>query len=426
MRGISSTPYFGPEQVGPARQPAAAAGAWRGWPAGMPRRPAGWTAFVANSQYVAGRIRRYYNRGSTVVYPPVDTTFYRPGDRAGSAVDRSFLVVSALVPYKRIDVAIEACRRVGCPLEIVGRGPEEARLARAWPDRTSSSSGWRSDEEIRELYRQADGRRCCPATRTSAWCRSRRRPAARRSSRSATAGRCETVVDGVTGVLVDDDSARGVRRRRSTGVAATADSIATAIRAHAERFSRERFMTGFQARRRRRDRRTRGRAMMRRYNRLLVALLRRHATPCSAWSAFALAYLLRFHWLDRLIPVTKGIPPFAQYVNAAAVHRRPRAARVPGPGRLSPAPRALARRRFLRRLRRQHPRRRLRASSARCTSSTYYVPDALKDLGVYEVSQLGLGALPRPQRRASRTRRASSCARRSSGAGGPASASSAC
>ena len=110
--------------------------------------------FVANSRYVAGRIRRYYNRGSTVVYPPVDTAFYRPADDQ-PAPRSGFLVVSALVPYKRLEIAIGACRALGAPLSIVGTGPERARLqATAGPD--VQFLGWRSDDEIRELYRRSE------------------------------------------------------------------------------------------------------------------------------------------------------------------------------------------------------------------------------------------------------------------------------
>ncbi len=117
--------YFGPRQVGRMtsrvlRPIMAGLARWDASTAGRVDR------FVANSAYVAARIRRYYNRGSTVVYPPVDTTFYRPADQ--SATDPSVLLVSALVPYKRVDVAIEACRRIGVPLKIVGRGPEQPRL----------------------------------------------------------------------------------------------------------------------------------------------------------------------------------------------------------------------------------------------------------------------------------------------------------
>src|SRR5438552_13091857 len=62
--------------------------------------------YVAISHYVAGRIRRYYNREALVVYPPVDTDFFQPD---AAEPERFALVVSALVPYKRIDLAIDAC-----------------------------------------------------------------------------------------------------------------------------------------------------------------------------------------------------------------------------------------------------------------------------------------------------------------------------
>jgi glycosyltransferase involved in cell wall biosynthesis len=81
--------------------------------------------FVANSAHVAGRIRRYYNRLATIVYPPVDTIFFHPADVPPGS---HFLIVSALVPYKRIELAMAACDRLGAPLRIVGDGPDRARL----------------------------------------------------------------------------------------------------------------------------------------------------------------------------------------------------------------------------------------------------------------------------------------------------------
>ena len=82
--------------------------------------------YVAISQHVASRIRRYYNRDADVIYPPVDTGFYSPDDTV--APENFLLIVSALVPYKRIDVAIEASRLSGTPLRIVGDGPERDAL----------------------------------------------------------------------------------------------------------------------------------------------------------------------------------------------------------------------------------------------------------------------------------------------------------
>lgn len=81
--------------------------------------------YLANSTFVASRIRNYYGKRSEVLAPPVETGFFRP---TGAPRERYVLVVAALAPYKKVDVAIEACRRAGAPLVIVGDGPERARL----------------------------------------------------------------------------------------------------------------------------------------------------------------------------------------------------------------------------------------------------------------------------------------------------------
>src|SRR5262249_51392537 len=107
--------------------------------------------YVAISHYVAGRIRRYYNREATVVYPPVDTDFFQPGV---AAPDPFALIVSALVPYKRLEVAIEACRRVGIPLKIVGDGPERASLQRT-ADGGTEFLGRLTDAGVRGWYQRA-------------------------------------------------------------------------------------------------------------------------------------------------------------------------------------------------------------------------------------------------------------------------------
>src|SRR5687767_1972683 len=142
--------YFGPDQIGRAgslaMRPAMAALAR--WDAATAHRP---DRFLTNSQYVAGRIRRYYNRGSTVVYPPVDTEYFHPPVGAGPR-DGSALVVSALVPYKRVEIAIEAARKASVRLRIAGQGPEERRLRRFAGDAPVEFLGWVPTEEIRRLY----------------------------------------------------------------------------------------------------------------------------------------------------------------------------------------------------------------------------------------------------------------------------------
>ena len=108
------------------------------------------TQFVAISQTVAERIAACYGRPSQVIYPPVEVDFYTPD--AGPREDY-YVCVSALVPYKRLDVAIAACNRLGKRLVIIGEGPQRRQLARlAGP--TVELLGWRSNEEIRERLRR--------------------------------------------------------------------------------------------------------------------------------------------------------------------------------------------------------------------------------------------------------------------------------
>ncbi len=232
--------YFGPDQVGPlasalVRPVMARLARWDAATAGRVDR------FLANSQYVAGRIRRYYNRRSTIVYPPVATDFYAPGP--GRAAARAFLVVSALVPYKRVDIAIDACRVAGVPLTIVGRGPEEARL-RQMAGPTVTFLGWRSDEEIRDLYRDAAAV-LLPGVEDFGIVPVEAQACGTPVVAAAVGGACETVIDGVTGVLADAGSVDAF----ATGLArlSTLDLDTDAIVSHARTFSRERFQTSFRA-----------------------------------------------------------------------------------------------------------------------------------------------------------------------------------
>lgn len=84
--------------------------------------------FVANSNFVAQRVRRWWRREAEVVHPPVDLDAYRPAPAPGP--EAPYLFLSELVPYKRADLAVEACRRLGRPLRVVGQGPELERLKR--------------------------------------------------------------------------------------------------------------------------------------------------------------------------------------------------------------------------------------------------------------------------------------------------------
>lgn len=87
--------------------------------------------FVANSQFVADRIRRYYHRAADVVHPPVDLGAYRPAARPRAR--DYYLFVSELVRYKRADIVIDAFRGLDRKLVVVGSGSERAALERGLP-----------------------------------------------------------------------------------------------------------------------------------------------------------------------------------------------------------------------------------------------------------------------------------------------------
>jgi glycosyltransferase involved in cell wall biosynthesis len=227
------TSYFGPRRIGRLRSALLSpvlAGLAR-WDAATAHRV---DRYVANSQHVARRIRRYYNRESAVIYPPVDTDFFRPD---ATTPTPTALMVSALVPYKRIDVAIDACREAGVGLRIAGSGPEEAALrARSGPE--VEFLGHCTDEEIRSLYREA-GVVLLPGEEDFGIVPVEAQACGRPVVALARGGAMETVLDGTTGVLVADDApatlAAGIRR------ALDLPFDPAAIRRHAERFGRARF-----------------------------------------------------------------------------------------------------------------------------------------------------------------------------------------
>jgi len=108
------------------------------------------THFVAISQTVKERIRECYERESTVIYPPVDTDFFFPDF---GAREDYYLAVSAFAPYKRLDLAIRACERLGRPLVLIGSGPEERRLGQLAGAQVTFL-GRQPDEVVRQHLRR--------------------------------------------------------------------------------------------------------------------------------------------------------------------------------------------------------------------------------------------------------------------------------
>lgn len=233
--------YFGPERVGRLgnrilRPVLAGLARWDRATEGRVHR------YLAISQYVARRIALYYNRQSTLVYPPVDTEFYRPAGAQPPSTQPKFLVVSALVPYKRVDLAMKAARHAGVRLTVVGHGPERSNLEQLAGDGIELV-GRLSDEEIRDLY-QSSVATILPGEEDFGIVPVEAQACGRPVVALGRAGALDTVIDGETGVLFDDTTVESLSAamQRATSIEWNAEKI----RRHAERFSRARFINEVQ------------------------------------------------------------------------------------------------------------------------------------------------------------------------------------
>jgi len=224
--------YFGPGRSSLATRLAArmSASSLRRWDV---RTALGVDHFIANSQNVRERIGRIYKREAEIIYPPVECDRFQVAGKD----EGYYLVVSALVPYKRIDIAVEAFKRLGRTLVVVGSGPEERRLKEG-ASGNIEFRGWLSDPELRKCY---EG------------CRALVFPGeedfgivpleAMASGKSVIAygrgGALETVVEGRTGIFFNEQSAEGLEQ--AVRKLDTMNFDPDVLRMHAMRFDRRKF-----------------------------------------------------------------------------------------------------------------------------------------------------------------------------------------
>lgn len=197
--------------------------------------------FIANSSAVAQRISKFWRRQAEVLNPPVDVARFRPRQEPGEF----YLHVGELVPYKRVDLAIAACRKLNRKLVVIGDGPERARLERLADGADVVFLGKASDSEV------ADAMARCraflfPAEEDFGIVAVEAMAAGRPVIGFGRGGSIDSVIDGETGLFIQEQTAEALAAAITRCETMRFDPDRCA--AHAETFSRARFKQRFKAR----------------------------------------------------------------------------------------------------------------------------------------------------------------------------------
>jgi len=193
------------------------------------------TRFVANSQNVARRIRQYYGRESDVLPCPVDVDRFSVGPGGGDY----FVVASRLLPYKRVDLAIEAAAIAGVKLFVAGTGPAERTLRERARGTTTTVLGYVSDAHLNELLGHARAA-IVPGEEDFGLVPLEAAAAGRPAIAYRGGGALETIVEGETGAFFDAPNAESLAAVLRDFDPSRFDPHH--LRAHAERFAPAQFI----------------------------------------------------------------------------------------------------------------------------------------------------------------------------------------
>jgi glycosyltransferase involved in cell wall biosynthesis len=194
--------------------------------------------FIAISGHVRERIRRHYERESVVIHPPVE-----PFEPETAPPGGFYLAVGQLVTYKRMDLAVDAARRLGRKLVVIGEGPERGRLERmAGPDATFL--GWQDDAAVRRHY-AACRALLFPGEEDFGIVPVEAQMAGRPVIAFRKGGALETVVEDETGLFFDRQDPEALAEAMQAFERRESDFDAARIRSHAMRFETAAFREAF-------------------------------------------------------------------------------------------------------------------------------------------------------------------------------------
>lgn len=198
------------------------------------------TRYVANSETVAERVRRYYGREADVLHSPVDLERFTVGSGSGGY----FAIASRLLPYKRIELAIEAAQRAGVRLLVAGTGPSEGALRERARGTTTELLGFVDDARLNRLLGDATAA-ILPGEEDLGLVPLEAAAAGRPTIAFRGGGARETILDGVTGTFFDAPDAASLAQALRTFDPSRYDP--RTLRAHAEAFAPQRFIERFRA-----------------------------------------------------------------------------------------------------------------------------------------------------------------------------------
>jgi glycosyltransferase involved in cell wall biosynthesis len=207
------------------------------WDREAAQRP---TAYVANSQNVAARVRASYAREAQILHCPVDVDRFTPGPGDGDY----YLVVSRLLPYKRVDLAIAACALAGVRLLVVGAGPARRRLEAGAAGTRTEFLGAVPDAHLRDVMGRATAV-ILPGEEDYGLVPLEANASGRPALALGSGGALETVRPGLTGEFFREPSAESLAAAIAAFRPATYDPAV--LRAHAETFAPEQFKARLRA-----------------------------------------------------------------------------------------------------------------------------------------------------------------------------------